>query len=91
MTTDVEELIEAQLTRCAQALDSCLDGAARARENRWVDARQMELLDATRLMDSSAKLAGALARLRGHSQHTVRVERGDTPAQKRGSNGQANR
>jgi hypothetical protein len=51
----------------------------------------MELRDAARLMSASARLAGALARLRGHSQHTVRVERGDTPTKKRGSNGQAHR
>ena len=87
MKTPEEELLEAQLARCAEALNGCLDGVARARERRWGDTRLIELRDATRLMDSSARLAGALARMRAQSRMADKKDQ----AENRGSNGQADR
>lgn len=83
-------MLERQLARCAEALDACLDSAESAR-GRDADVRRSELRDATRLMSASARLAGALARLRGGTRHTVTVERGEAPTKNRGSNGQTNR
>lgn len=85
MKTPQEELLEAQLARCTEALNGCLDGVAYARERNWVYTRLLELRDATRLMSASAQLAGALARLRAQE----RMAEKKTDPENHGSNGQA--
>ncbi len=85
-----EETLERQIALCDAALAQCLMGAQKARAEDLNTRRVAELDSAIALMAVSARLGMALARLRGESRHTIRVERGDTPSKNGRSNGQKN-
>ncbi len=89
--TGPEETLERQIALCDAALAQCLAGAEKARAENLNMSRMAELDSAVALMAVSARLGVALARLRGNSRHTIRVERGDTPSKNGRSNGQKNR
>ncbi|HEY0265589.1 MAG TPA: hypothetical protein VGC16_02485 [Rhizomicrobium sp.] len=88
--TGPEETLERQIALCDAALAQCLAGAEKARAEDLNLRRVAELDSAVALMAVSARLGAALARLRGDSRHTIRVERGDTPSRNGRSNGQRN-
>lgn len=82
MTKTAEDLLERNLMRCA---DSIAQRLANADAAPGFDAHNCEMNAAVALLNASARLADALARLRGQ---TIRVTRdGGGPPARDGSNG----
>lgn len=83
MNTDAETLLQNTLARCADSVSQCLANA----QTGLPYNRGNEMDRAVALMQACARVADALARLRGQHIHVTRE--GGRP--KRGSNGQTHR
>jgi len=72
---NAETLLTEQIARCAEALKDCLAEAVPrpGDEEGW--RRDAELVNAAKLLKASARLAEALARLRGETRHSIHVTR----------------
>jgi len=91
MKKTAEDLLELNLSRCTETAAACLANAEAdiSRESPYSRANEMDR--AVALLNASARLADALARLRGPTQ-TIRVTRGEvgdqanrTPSPDRGA------
>jgi hypothetical protein len=71
--TTTEDLLKASLARCTESIAGCLTNA----EDRMRYLRGDEIAYASKLLAASARLADALARLKGQ---TVRVIREGAPS-----------
>ena len=75
MKNTTEDILQSQLAQCAAALKSCLAGADKARAAQDPLALKDELDGAAALLNASARLGEALARLRGETSHNISVKR----------------
>lgn len=80
-----EDILQTHLARCADSIARRLANADTATN---VDTQNCQMHAAVALLNASARLADALARLRGRTQ-TIRVTREGVFHPKAGSNGQA--
>jgi hypothetical protein len=78
-----EDILQSQLLRCADSIAQRLD---RADTTTSVDTQNCQLHAAVALLNASARLADALARLRGRTQ-TIHVTREGASPPDGGSNG----
>ncbi len=75
MKNTTEDILQSQLAQCAAALKSCLASADKARAAEDILTLKDELDGATALLNASARLGEALARLRGETSHNINVTR----------------
>lgn len=86
MKKTAEDLLELNLTRCTEGVAACLANAEEGINRESPYSRTNEMDRAVALLNASARLAEALARLRGPTQ-TIRVTREGGLPPKRDSNG----
>jgi hypothetical protein len=86
MKNTAEDLLELNLTRCTESVAACLANADAGIERESPYSRANEMDRAVALLNAGARLADALARLRGPTQ-TIRVTREGGAKPDSGSNG----
>lgn len=84
-----ESILRDQLALCAPALRECFEGvrAARRGDDKYGYARGAELNGAVAILDASAKVGTALAKIKGEFRQNISIQRREGGAGKRGSNG----
>jgi hypothetical protein len=85
-----ESILRDQLALCTQAVRECFEGvrAARRDHDKYGYARGAELNGAVAILDASAKVGAALARIKGEFRQNISVQRKEGGAGGHGSNGQ---